>query len=192
MDIIFNCPNCGQRLEIDESGAGITIDCPKCGKPVYVPSRPDAPTRIQPPVPLSHPAPSPSTPQRPSMPPPMHVYVKPTQRPGSMLPAIEGGTHCFLIAAGLYIVSFLAFRSDHLIACLVVSLFGAPFMMATLLCAVYGICKGSINHGLALLAGVGVLFLLSFSGPLWNMWEVMRYTEQMQKQTEEMMRQFHP
>jgi hypothetical protein len=170
MNINFACPNCRQSLEIDESGAGITIDCPKCSKPVYVPS-------------LSGAA---------SLQSPIKVAVKPIRQTNSMLPAIEGGLHCFLIAAGLYIVSFLAFRSDHLIACMVVSLFGAPFMAAALLCAVYGICKGSINHGLALLAGVGVLFLLSFSGPLWNMWEITRYTEQMQKQTEQMMRQFHP
>lgn len=40
MDITFTCEKCGQNIVIDEAGAGITIDCPKCGGPVYVPSRP--------------------------------------------------------------------------------------------------------------------------------------------------------
>lgn len=39
MDIEFFCSHCGQSLVVDGSGAGITIDCPKCGNPAYVPSR---------------------------------------------------------------------------------------------------------------------------------------------------------
>ena len=38
MDIAFICEKCGQNIVIDEAGAGITVDCPRCGKPVYVPS----------------------------------------------------------------------------------------------------------------------------------------------------------
>jgi len=40
MDINFRCDKCGQNLEVDEAGAGMTVDCPKCGKPVYVPTKP--------------------------------------------------------------------------------------------------------------------------------------------------------
>jgi DNA-directed RNA polymerase subunit RPC12/RpoP len=40
MDINFQCDKCGQNLEVDEAGAGMTVDCPKCSKPVYVPSKP--------------------------------------------------------------------------------------------------------------------------------------------------------
>lgn len=55
MDIEFFCSHCGQSLSIDESGAGITVDCPTCSKPVYVPSKqpspppapPDPPTRVE-------------------------------------------------------------------------------------------------------------------------------------------------
>jgi DNA-directed RNA polymerase subunit RPC12/RpoP len=52
MDISFNCGTCGKDLVVDEAGAGITIDCPGCGKPVYVPSPapPDqsgTPTRVE-------------------------------------------------------------------------------------------------------------------------------------------------
>jgi hypothetical protein len=47
MDIEFFCSHCGQSLVVDGSGAGSTFDCPKCSKPVYVPSQPiTQPTRI--------------------------------------------------------------------------------------------------------------------------------------------------
>jgi DNA-directed RNA polymerase subunit RPC12/RpoP len=38
-DIVFSCVSCGQSLTVDARGAGMSVDCPKCGKPVYVPSR---------------------------------------------------------------------------------------------------------------------------------------------------------
>jgi hypothetical protein len=38
MDITFTCDKCGGNLVVDEAGAGITIDCPVCGNPVYVPT----------------------------------------------------------------------------------------------------------------------------------------------------------
>jgi len=37
MDIIFACKKCGQHLEIDESGAGQIVDCPKCNQSLTVP-----------------------------------------------------------------------------------------------------------------------------------------------------------
>lgn len=37
MDILFVCPKCGQRMVIDEAGAGLRIQCPKCGGNVGVP-----------------------------------------------------------------------------------------------------------------------------------------------------------
>ena len=54
MDITFTC-KCGQEIVIDEAGAGITVDCPGCGKPVYVPSKQppkakDIPVRIETPL----------------------------------------------------------------------------------------------------------------------------------------------
>jgi hypothetical protein len=39
MDISFNCSKCGQSMVIDEDAAGVTIDCPNCGEPSYVPSQ---------------------------------------------------------------------------------------------------------------------------------------------------------
>jgi len=51
MDIEFFCSHCGQPLVIDNDGAGITVDCPKCGKPAYVPSQTvTRPARVPPPA----------------------------------------------------------------------------------------------------------------------------------------------
>ena len=38
MDIIFNCPECEQELEVDSSGAGTEIDCPSCGETILIPA----------------------------------------------------------------------------------------------------------------------------------------------------------
>lgn len=38
MDVFFNCPACGQHLVIDEAGAGLVIQCPKCSKDLTVPA----------------------------------------------------------------------------------------------------------------------------------------------------------
>lgn len=37
MDVIFNCPKCGQELAVDSSGAGSEIDCPSCGEAIIIP-----------------------------------------------------------------------------------------------------------------------------------------------------------
>jgi DNA-directed RNA polymerase subunit RPC12/RpoP len=37
MDIVFNCPECRQELEVDESGAGSEIECPECGANITIP-----------------------------------------------------------------------------------------------------------------------------------------------------------
>lgn len=37
MDITFNCGSCGQRIVIDEAGAGTNVECPKCGQYLTVP-----------------------------------------------------------------------------------------------------------------------------------------------------------
>ena len=36
-DIIFDCPECGHNLEVDEKGAGMTVPCPECTKPITIP-----------------------------------------------------------------------------------------------------------------------------------------------------------
>lgn len=36
-DIVFDCPYCGHNHAISPKGAGITVDCMKCGKSITVP-----------------------------------------------------------------------------------------------------------------------------------------------------------
>ena len=37
MDITFNCEACGQPIAIDESGAGLQVQCPSCDQQLIVP-----------------------------------------------------------------------------------------------------------------------------------------------------------
>jgi hypothetical protein len=37
MDIIFNCPECEQELEVDSAGAGSQISCPSCESTITIP-----------------------------------------------------------------------------------------------------------------------------------------------------------
>jgi hypothetical protein len=37
MDIVFNCPNCQQELEVESTGAGTQIECPTCHETISVP-----------------------------------------------------------------------------------------------------------------------------------------------------------
>src|SRR6185437_2077439 len=42
MFIVFDCPKCGVELEVDDSGVGEQISCPKCNTKIRIPE-PDAP-----------------------------------------------------------------------------------------------------------------------------------------------------
>lgn len=48
MDIVFNCPHCHQELSVDESGAGVEIECPSCGNRIMVPPRPETMVSLNP------------------------------------------------------------------------------------------------------------------------------------------------
>jgi hypothetical protein len=39
MEIIFNCPNCGQELAVDATGAGTELPCPTCSETLTVPEK---------------------------------------------------------------------------------------------------------------------------------------------------------
>jgi DNA-directed RNA polymerase subunit RPC12/RpoP len=39
MDIIFNCPQCGQELAVDSGGAGSEITCPACSETITIPAQ---------------------------------------------------------------------------------------------------------------------------------------------------------
>jgi len=52
-DISFDCDHCGQNIVIEEAGAGLVVQCPKCGQSLSVPSvrteiTPDAPAKSSP------------------------------------------------------------------------------------------------------------------------------------------------
>src|SRR5882672_4592476 len=93
MDITFSCSNCDQKLIVDELGAGTSIDCPQCGKPVYVPT---APSRI--PVPASA---------------NYQVLSSSRARYQSLPPSIEGGIHSLAIAGVLLIIGLVLFRVGY-------------------------------------------------------------------------------
>ena len=39
MDIIFNCPQCGQELAVDSRGSGSEINCPSCSETITIPAQ---------------------------------------------------------------------------------------------------------------------------------------------------------
>jgi hypothetical protein len=48
MDIRFECPHCKQRIKIDESGAGLEINCPGCQALVTIPALAQVPQPVKP------------------------------------------------------------------------------------------------------------------------------------------------
>ena len=48
MDIRFECPHCKQRIKIDESGAGLEINCPGCQTLVTIPALAKVPHPVKP------------------------------------------------------------------------------------------------------------------------------------------------
>ena len=192
MDISFTCDKCGKKLVVDEAGAGITIDCPGCGKPIYVPSssppsRQDTPERVE--VKSAKPKspfiPAPVTSKYPLVPP------SSAREKSTIHPSIEAGVHCLLILIGIQFVAFLAMRESFVWA---ISLEAAslPFACAALLCPIYGMCISHVRQGLLILAGLGLFFGLSY----WVMYSSVmppsfgqRQVEEMQRQTQEQMQQ---
>ncbi|HVM61553.1 MAG TPA: hypothetical protein VMV72_11885 [Verrucomicrobiae bacterium] len=180
MDISFTCGNCGKKLVIDDAGAGITIDCPDCGKPVYVPTaapppKPkDPPARVEPKpaTRVAAPAPAPTPqPVRPAVIPSKPALSLPNgsrglpastpkQKP-SVHPSIEAGVHCLVITVAIEFAGFFVARQNFLLAYGVLipcEIFG----VAAFLCAVYAMCIGHVKHGLLVLAGLALIAALSW------------------------------
>ncbi len=167
MDISFTCDKCGKILVIDEAGVGITIDCPQCGKAVYVPSamppKPkEAPVRVEP-KPLKPMVARPWAPAPAHASPPRNNPLVPSysvQQKSGIHPSIEAGVHCLLIFVAIEIVGLLAARQNILWA--EIFLYAStPFLIAPLLCAVYGMCVGHVRHGLLVLGGLTLIIGLS-------------------------------
>jgi phage FluMu protein Com len=164
MDISFTCDKCGKTLVIDEAGAGITIDCPQCGKAVYVtsvaPPKPkESPVRVEP-KPLTRvaaPPPAPSSPPRNN---PLVPSYSGQRKPG-VHPSIEASVHCLLIVIAMEIVGLLVARQNMLWG---TTLFYAslPFFFAPFFCAVYGMCMGHVRDGLLVLVGLSVIIGFSY------------------------------
>lgn len=162
MDITFTC-KCGQEIVIDEAGAGITVDCPGCGKPIYVPSKQppkakDIPVRVE--TPLAQlmakqgqaPTPTPNA-TRPPTP-----FFTPHKRE-DIHPSIQASLACLLILAGLLFVGKIVTQNDPL-AVIAFPYVTAPLTAGVALCAIYAMCIGHVKHGLLLLAGLTLLIAL--------------------------------
>ena len=181
MDIAFTCGNCRKNLVVDEAGAGITIDCPECGKPVYVPTAvPQAsPARV---------AVKTTTQRGVTHNPP--VFSPSTQLKFSVHPSIESGVHCLLILVVIQFVGFGLIRQNLLWSGIFMAA-DMPFVAAPLLCAVYGMCIGHVRQGVLILAALA--FILG--GSYWLMFrpvvqpssaDIQRQMEEMQKQMQRM------
>ncbi len=60
MEIIFNCPNCGQELAVDEAGAGSQIPCPTCSENITIPDKAAKTAPANPPAEVHAPSLAPS------------------------------------------------------------------------------------------------------------------------------------
>jgi predicted RNA-binding Zn-ribbon protein involved in translation (DUF1610 family) len=49
MDIVFLCPQCDQSIAVDETAAGVELNCPRCGQELIVPSK-STPSTAKPPA----------------------------------------------------------------------------------------------------------------------------------------------
>jgi len=156
MDIEFFCSHCGQSLSIDERGAGITVDCPKCKKAAYVPSKavaaPETPPGSLTQVPQKKTLGQPPRPPTIPKPPPAQQTL-----PGHNLAltagetvVLQGRMHVVVVALpGILFVS----------SCVIVGIIGAMFqyLMQFLMGA---IIKGS--HTSPMFAGIFLLPCILF------------------------------
>jgi pullulanase len=93
--MIFDCPHCQQSLEVDDAGAGLTVECPTCHQPVTIPSVGEAASFPGPVAPDDR-RPVGQDSVEPTIRPPMHVPLQPI-RPDAPAPIIKRkrGRGCF-------------------------------------------------------------------------------------------------
>jgi hypothetical protein len=155
-------------LVVDQAGAGITIDCPGCGKPVYVPSTASQSSPIR--VELK--SASRNTAAGNSLFPSSSLQQK-----SSIHPSIEAGVHCLLILVVIQFVGFVLIRQSLLWGGIFVAA-DMPFVIAPLLCAVYGMCLGHVRQGVLIVAALALIL----GGSYWLMfWPIVEPFAEMQK-----------
>jgi hypothetical protein len=188
MDIFLTCDECGKNLVIDEAGAGITIDCPECGTPVYVPSAlqqepQNAPARVEvkSTARRTTPMPAPAADDNPPLP---SFWG---QERSTVHPSIAAGVHCLLILVAVQFVGFIAMRQSVLWMGIFLAA-DVPFMFAPLLCAVYAMCIGHVRSGFSILVGLALIIGISY----WVIFSpiVQPSPDALRRQAEEMQQQF--
>ena len=103
-----------------------------------------------------------------------------------------GSLHCLLILVILGLIGGIAFGQNMFVG-MAFFWMGIPFFYAQSLCAIYGICKGHVVHGLLLLGALSLAIgLTCWFLPRAVENDAQRQTQEMQKQIERQMRQFSP
>lgn len=186
MDISFTCDKCGQSIVVDEAGAGISVDCPTCGKPVYVPSGAplstmSAPVRVEAKsakalVATTSVSRVPNRPVTPAM----------EQKQAAIHPAIVASLACLLIGVAFGFVLLIVLHQS-LMGVPIVLYMAAPFLGAAFWCATYGMCVGYVKHGLLLLAAMSLAIGIFYGAFLNSMPSSVR---DMQRQIDQQFRQF--
>jgi uncharacterized membrane protein YdbT with pleckstrin-like domain len=140
MDIEFFCSHCGQSLVVGDDGAGITIDCPKCGKPAYVPSQ-----TVTRPAPVPPPAIPPSQAEaRKSL---LELSRPPvTSRPSTAVLTLPG--HNLALSAGETVI-----LQGRMHAAIVV----LPVIGAVVVCTAFGVLDDIVQHILRAIIGTSIL-----------------------------------
>jgi len=196
MDITFSCEKCGQNIVVDEAGAGITVDCPRCGQPVYVPSIAPS-TKTNPPVvrietasakpmPAATPiAPVPIRPVGLSYGSTLNIEHSTSNVQQGVHPSIVASIRCLIIGAVLLFAELIAVHEDTRLV-LILAYMATPFLVAALLCAVYGMCIGQVNQGVLLVAGLALVLGLFF----WILFSWIPSPTDMRHLMEQQMRQF--
>src|SRR6266850_430822 len=146
VDIEFFCSHCGQSLIIDGSGAGTTVDCPKCGKPAYVPSQT-----------VTHPAPVPPPAISLSQAGIKKPLGQPSRPPGVLKPATAPVTlpgHNLALTAGESVI--LQARMHGAVVAL-------PAIGVVIVCTIFGMLAAVFQHLSRALTGASIhtgIFLL--------------------------------
>src|ERR1017187_6053658 len=137
--ILFVCPSCNKRLEVEEQGIGLVIPCPACNTEVTIPN-PAVKVRI---APVSSPSPA----------------HRDSAKPRTT--AIDAGLICLIISVITQFIGLLWIHT-HPLTMPAFLYFELPFSVAASVAAIVAMCTDQVKHGIILLAATtlaSVLFL---------------------------------